>query len=97
MILQKHIKHLVMRRKDKFMTNMEWEQMNKDNMRIWVFKEIREDLVILVVLVILEVSLVAKELMVLKTYLMALKNLYLAIEVNQEVLKEEMILFYIWK
>ena len=79
------------------MTNMEWEQMNKDNMRIWVFKEIREDLVILVVLVILEVSLVAKELMVLKTYLMALKNLYLAIEVNQEVLKEEMILFYIWK
>ena len=79
------------------MTNMEWEQMNKDNMRIWVFKEIREDLVISVVLVILEVSLVAKELMVSKMYLMALKNLYLAIEVNQEVLKEEMILFYIWK
>ena len=79
------------------MINMEWEQMNKDNMRIWVFKEIKEDLVILVDLVISEVSLVVKKQMVMKIYLMDLKNLYLVIEENLIVHKEEKILYYIWK
>lgn len=86
-----------MKRKDKYMINMEWEQMNKDNMRIWVFKVIKVDLIILVDLVILVVSLVVKELKVLKIYLMVLKNLFLIIEVNLKVHKEVMILYYIWK
>lgn len=84
-------------KKDKFMINMEWEQMNKNNMKIWVSKEIKEDSVILVVLEILEVSLVVKDKKDLKIYLMDLKNLYLEIKVNQIVLKEEKTLFYIWK
>lgn len=79
------------------MINMEWEQMNKDNMKIWVFKVIKADLTILVVLVILEVSLGVKEQMVMKIYLMDLRNLFLVIKVNQEVHKEEKILYYIWK
>ena len=84
-------------KKDKFMINTEWEQMNKNNMKIWVSKEIKEDSVILVVLEILEVSLVVKDKKDLKIYLMDLKNLYLEIKVNQIVLKEEKTLFYIWK
>ena len=84
-------------KKDKFMINTEWEQMNKNNMKIWVSKEIKEDSVILVDLEILEVSLVVKNKKDLKIYLMDLKNLYLEIKVNQIVLKEEKTLFYIWK
>lgn len=71
--------------------------MNKDNMKIWVFKVIKVDLIILGVLVVLEVSLGVNKLMVSKIYLMDLKNLFLIIIVNKKVHKEVMILYYIWK
>lgn len=79
------------------MISMEWVQMSKDSMKIWVFKVIKVDLVTLEVLVILEVSLEVKDKMVLRISLMVLRNSFLIIKVNQIVLKEEKILFYIWK
>ena len=51
LIFQKHIKHYQMIKKEKFMINMEWVQMSRNNMKIWVFKEI-VDLVVLEILVI---------------------------------------------
>ena len=86
-----------MRKKDKYMINTVWELMSKDNTKIWVSKVIKVDLTISEDLVISGVSLEDRELRVLKISSMDLKNLYSEIKVNQIALREERILFYIWK
>ena len=74
-VFQKPIRHFLMTKREKCMINMEWELMNRNNMKIWDFREIA-DLVDLEILAIFGVNNSNKE--VLKTYSMILRIFFLS-------------------